>query len=400
MDLRTHYPYSLLRKGIIASYPSLQQHTRCDVAVIGAGVTGALIAYHLCRAGIDAAVFDKRHAGMGSTAASTALLQYEIDVPLRELVQKVGEKNAIRSYQLCEQSINEIKKISKQAGGENTFRGKPSFQYASYKKDVKNLSEEYKLRKRAGFAMDWMDENDVANTFGFKKPAGLLSKSGGEIDAYAFTHSLLRHCIKNEIPVYDHTAIIQVNYNKRGAELLTGEGKKIKARKIVIACGYESVRYLKKKVEKFHSTYAIASEPILVKKPWYRDALIWETATPYLYMRGTTDNRIIAGGKDADFIGALKRDAALNKKAEAIRKDVMKLFPALPFHIDFKWAGTFASTKDGLPYIGSAEGIPHTYFALGYGGNGITFSVIAAKIIADLIGGNKNSDAAIFKFSR
>ncbi len=64
MDLRTHFPYSLLCKSIINSYPSLQQHIHCDVAVIGAGITGVLIAWHPRKAGIDTAVFDKRHTGI------------------------------------------------------------------------------------------------------------------------------------------------------------------------------------------------------------------------------------------------------------------------------------------------------------------------------------------------
>jgi glycine/D-amino acid oxidase-like deaminating enzyme len=72
----------------------------------------------------------------------------------------------------------------------------------------------------------------------------------------------------------------------------------------------------------------------------------------------------------------------------------------LKFKTDFGWAGAFASTKDGLPYIGSIPQRSNTYFALGFGGNGITFSVIAAQIICDLIKGKSNDDAAIFSFSR
>ena len=58
------------------------------------------------------------------------------------------------------------------------------------------------------------------------------------------------------------------------------------------------------------------------------------------------------------------------------------------------------STKDGLPYIGSLPGQRHTYFALGFGGNGITFSVIAGQIIAGLAGGKKDGIAGIFSFAR
>ena len=64
------------------------------------------------------------------------------------------------------------------------------------------------------------------------------------------------------------------------------------------------------------------------------------------------------------------------------------------------WAGTFGETKDGLAYIGAHPRLPHAYFALGYGGNGITYSLIAAEIIRDDILGRKNPAAKIFAFGR
>ena len=135
MDLRTDYPFWLLDKGIIRSYPSLDYDTRADVVVMGAGISGALVAWHLAKAGYDVLVADKRHVGMGSTAASTALLQYEIDTPLIQLIKQVGEQHAVRSYLLCLQAIEEMGKLCQRLP-EAGFTRKPSLQYASSKKDV------------------------------------------------------------------------------------------------------------------------------------------------------------------------------------------------------------------------------------------------------------------------
>ncbi len=130
-----------------------------------------------------------------------------------------------------------------------------------------------------------------------------------------------------------------------------------------MACGYESSNYIDKKVNQLHSTYAIVSEPLDARKFWYKNAVIWETATPYLYMRTTTDNRILVGGKDDDFSRGSKRDQALPRKVIELEHSFKKLFPHIAFTTDFKWAGLFASTKDGLPYIGSIPGKPDMYFA-------------------------------------
>ena len=94
-------------------------------------------------------IVDRRHAGMGSTTASTSLLQYEIDKPLHQLIDLVGKKEAVKSYQLCRQAIFDIKKVCGQLKEPGLFALKPSFQFASFKKDIADLYKEYTLRKQA-----------------------------------------------------------------------------------------------------------------------------------------------------------------------------------------------------------------------------------------------------------
>ena len=400
MDLRSHYPYWLLRDGIIQTYPSLDKNLDVDIVVIGAGITGALVAFKLCEAGEQVVVVDRRHVGMGSTAASTALLQYEIDIPLHELSTKVGERDAARSYCLCIDAINELEKICSKVNGRSDFVRRPSLQYCSFKKHLPQIIKEFEYRKKAGISVQFLDSAELKKLFGIDRAGALFSEDGAAVNAYALTHELLQFSIQKGLRVFDHTEIEKITHKKNEVVLQTSDEFSLRCKKLVIACGYESQRYLNKKVEQFHSTYTIASEPLRQDEFWYKNALIWETATPYLYMRTTKDKRIIVGGLDEEFSNANKRDAILNRKTDQLEKAFKKLFPAIPFKTDFKWAGTFASTKDGLPYIGSVAERPNTYFALGYGGNGITFSVIAANLIRDKIMGRKNWDAEIFKFTR
>jgi glycine/D-amino acid oxidase-like deaminating enzyme len=94
----------------------------------------------------------------------------------------------------------------------------------------------------------------------------------------------------------------------------------------------------------------------------------------------------------------VKTCPALNSKG--LKKDFSKLFPEIGLIPEFSWTGIFGSTKDALPYIGTYNKTPHTYYALGFDGNGITFSVIAAEIILDMITGKKNKDALLYAFER
>lgn len=400
MDLRSHYPYWLLHHGLVNNFPSLSKNISTEVAIIGAGISGALAAWYLCKAGFKVAIFDRRHAGMGSTVASTGILQYEIDTPLNKLINKVGEKNATRSYILCREAIYKLGDICYELNNKDVYQTKPSFQFASYKKDVPSLRKEYQLRKQRGFELDWLEPQDIQKKFGFNKPAGLLSKDGAESDAYKITQLILERCQQQGLQVYDHTTIKKILHDKKNIELVTDENKKIKARWLIMACGYESQKYLPKQIEILHSTFAIVSESMPQKNFWHKNAIIWETAQPYLYIRTTSDNRILVGGKDIESTDPAKRDQILGSKTKDLEQAFARLFPNIRFKTDFAWAGTFSSTKDGLPYIGSIAGKPRSYFSLGFGGNGITFSVIGAEIIRDHLLGKKNSDAAIFSFQR
>ena len=148
------------------------------------------------------------------------------------------------------------------------------------------------------------------------------------------------------------------------------------------------------------STYAIISQPIDEKKIWPHRSLIWETAEPYLYMRTTSDNRLIVGGEDEDFYNPEKRDDLLREKIKILEKKFKNLYPDIDFITEMAWCGTFSSTADGLPYMGPYKKGERKLFALGYGGNGITFSMIAAQVLSNIILGKKDDRLTTFGFDR
>ena len=402
MDLRSNNPYWLLRDGFRNTYPSLQKSQRADVTVIGGGITGALVTYHLCNAGFSVNVVDKRHIGFGSTAACTGLLQYEIDTPLCELIDEVGERKAVGSYQLSLAALFSIERIAYSLKKDIGYSPVPSLQFTTYKSHYKELCHEFNTRKKFGIAdIEWLEETDLKKLFGLEKQGGILSQQGATIDAFAFTHELLSHSVKmGAVEVYDNTTVESIRHDAKKVIVTTADRHTLTSRWLVIACGYESQKYLSKQVEISSSTYAIASEPFVTEEFWHKNAMIWETADPYLYIRRTDSNRLIVGGKDDEFHNPEKRNRKLKEKSLSLQKSFSKLFPSINFRIDFSWAGYFGKTKDGLPYIGSVAERPNTYFALGFGGNGVLFSTIAAEIITDILSGKKNPNLSIFSFER
>ena len=91
----------------------------------------------------------------------------------------------------------------------------------------------------------------------------------------------------------------------------------------------------------------------------------------------------------------------MQKKAAKLSRKVGKLFPQLDFKPAYSWAGTFAETSDGLPYFGAHPQYgPRVHFAMAYGGNGITYSMIGAGLLHASITGRKHPLQALFGFDR
>ena len=164
MDLRSGHPFWRLKKGLLADYPSLKHDESCEVAVIGGGITGALVAYHLVQEGVETVLVDKRDIGAGSTAASTALLQYEIDTELHELIGIVGEAHAVRSYRLGLEAIDTLERLSGELKDDCGFERKTSLYLASRKSDVTKLRKEYDTRKVFGFHVEYLEAKDITES--------------------------------------------------------------------------------------------------------------------------------------------------------------------------------------------------------------------------------------------
>lgn len=116
MDLHSGLPYWIIKNPLFDYYNPLKENLDTDIIIIGSGITGALVAHELCRTGLKCCVVDKRSIATGSSAASTALLQYEIDVPLCRMAKQIGEQNAVIAYRSCLQSISDIENVLKETG--------------------------------------------------------------------------------------------------------------------------------------------------------------------------------------------------------------------------------------------------------------------------------------------
>lgn len=401
MKLKSNEPFWLVKNGLKHSYPSLAKDISTDVLIVGSGITGSLIAHRCMEQGYKTVLIDRREVANGSTSATTSMLQYEIDVPLFELIGQIGEKGAVAAYKACFDSIGQLAEVVKQVRSGCGFKNKDSLYFAAYKKDVDWLLEEFETRKKYGFPVKWLSAEVIREKYGLENThGGILSAKGASIDAFCLAHDLLAYNHKKGLAIYDKTDIEAVAYSQKGVKITTDYGNIIKAKKIIYCNGFESTELIKENFVKLLSTYAVVSEVTDNEFKSLNKTLFWNTARPYIYMRTTDDGRLLIGGEDEDFVSAKKRDSLLNRKGRRLEVQVQRIFPGYDFRSDFIWAGTFGETKDGLPYIGTHKDFPGAYFVLGFGGNGITFSVIGMDMVADMLQGKKHPLSNYFRFGR
>jgi glycine/D-amino acid oxidase-like deaminating enzyme len=402
MDLTSDHPYWRVKSGIISNYPPLDSDRNCDIAILGAGITGSLIGEALTADGHEVILLDERDVATGSTSASTALLQYEIDTHLIDLIARHGQEQARMAYRACYESIDLLEERVAALGLEDcNFTRKDSVYLASRARVVPVLQAEAEARRQAGIEVNEWSAADVHEHLGFTKHYALHSPQAAEVDAYRLAHGMLAEIRRRGGWVFDRTKVEAVDFDSGGAILKTSRGFTVRAKRLVVAMGYETqCLFDTAGFVDLRSSFAIASEPLEEVPGWWRRCLLWETARPYFYLRGDTDGRAIIGGEDLPFRSPAARDRLVKRKSRLLEKRFNEMFPEAKMEPAYAWAGTFGETKDGLAYIGTYRKHPLCYFALGFGGNGITYSVIAAEIIRSDLAGIAHPYADAFRFDR
>jgi glycine/D-amino acid oxidase-like deaminating enzyme len=306
----------------------------------------------------------------------------------------------VRAYELGLEAIGFIRDLIGRIGDPCGFAPRPSLYFASNERDGAALQAEFRAREAAGLEVELLGPGQVGRTFPFSAPAAIYSQGDAEIDAYRFSALLVQAARERGLRVRERTAIVRKEDEGGRSRLFTDEGRVLTARQIVFATGYESERFLRQKTGRLCTTYAFVSHPLENLADWPERCLLWETARPYLYARTSPDGRALVGGEDHPWAGAHRDEASARRRVGRLAQRFGGMFPDLKIEVSAWWAGVFAESKDGLAYIGPSPEYANAYFALGYGGNGITYGAIAALVLADLCRGRPNRDADLFRFDR
>lgn len=395
-DLRTGASLWADSRGLGVPVRPLTAAISVDVAIVGAGISGAFMAHELSRER-SVAVLDRRPPLTGSTMASTALLQWEIDLPLTALTGRIGAAKATRAYLRSRSAVDALKRIVAEERIVCGLRDKSSLYLAGDEYGSRALEAEAEARAAIGLDSDYIGAAALRQRFGIERTGAVISTGSASGDPARLAAGLLRRAEARGAGVYSTVEVLQAASDPDGVTLLTDAGHAVRAKAVVFCCGYEFPRGVPTGGARVISTWAMASKPRQRCPAWLRDMLVWEASDPYLYFRMGADGRLIVGGEDEASPVAHEDKAKLKRKCGTIAAKLKRLLPEVEFEIDYAWAGAFGESATGLPSIGPVPDMDHCWAVMGFGGNGITYSVIASQIVAAEVRGGSDPDADLYR---
>lgn len=398
-DLRTGRSlWSARRRPGIATHRLVRDVT-CDVAVVGAGISGALISEMLSETGLDVVIVDRRGPLEGATSASTAMLQYELDTPLCRMASRIGRDHAERIWRRSRLAVDALRERTERLGIAADTATRGSVYLDGNILDPAGLSEEADARRRAGFEIELLKPAAVSERFGISGRHAIVGFGNYSADPRKLAAGYLNVAIGRGARLYTPVDICEIAPDRHGVSLLSREGPGIRARHLVMATGYEMMKGIPRKGNKIISSWSIATRP-QPGRIWPGAAMIWEASDPYLYIRTTPQGHVICGGEDEEISDAEARDARLAQKTRTLSRKLGSLLPAIDATPAYAWAGSFGDSPVGTPTIGKIPRMANCYAAMGYGGNGITFSIMAAQVLRGLIMGTDDPDLDLVSFHR
>ena len=383
--------------------PALRAPHDTDVVIVGGGITGCAAAYRLASAGVRVALIEAARVGRGSTAASTALLMQEPDTDFGDLAARYGFARARDVWRMSGLAVRSLIRTLRALPGAPDVRSRPSIYVARREDQIGDLRKELAARHRAGIQGQWLTAERVRRLAGIDAAGGLLTRGNAQVDPYGACLAFARAAQRAGASLHEQTRARTIRQRNGGVEIDTGRAR-ITASTVVVATGYATPDF-RPLAGRFHlsNTYVVATprlEEAVRQAIGLGDVLLWDSERPYHYARWTADHRLLFGGHDRPH-RRKTTPATLERRLSSLLSELQELYPAARgIEPEYGWEGLFATTPDGLPYIGPHRRYPRHLFALGYGGNGMTFGFLAAQIITRMIQGKSRPEDELFRFGR
>lgn len=370
------------------AFPPLARDVETDIVIIGAGITGLTAAMHLKRAGRAVVVLEAGCIGAGTTGGTSGHLDALPDQGLARLVSDHGEESARLLTQARQGAIDQIENWCRECEIACEFARVPAIALSECAEGAAAIREEGDIARRLGLQVTGIDRSDVP----FAVAGGVRYENQARFHSVHYLQGLADCVEGGGCAIYEHTRARPPLNNDQC--IVETSGGTVTAQRVLICThsAFLGVSELDLRVAPYQS-YVLTAE---IDRD-FPDALYWDDATPYHYLRRACVNEprlVMIGGADH------KTGQAGD---EANHEDQLEEYAQQRFNVQairHRWSAEFLEPADGIPYVGAVPFSDRCFIATGFSGTGLTLGTVAGRLLADLVGGQESQMADLLSPSR
>lgn len=371
--------------------PALDHDLRCDVAIIGAGVTGLNAAMTLRVGGVDVCVLEAEQPGWGASGRNGGFCCLGGGkLSDAALDRQFGKAARLEWRQAEVAAVNHVaafldvqgEDADRQPGGE-TWVAHRRRHLRGLDAEMAAMEENYGVSPKRHDAADLVALGMSAGFHG-----GLTLPIGFGLNPRKYMAALLRHCRSAGVGIHGHSPV-QSLLRRDGGWRLAVPGGSIQAREVIVATnGYCSETL----PSWLAGRYMPAQSAVIVTRPltpeelesqgWTSRQMVYDSRQLLHYFRLLPDNRMLFGMRGGLIAGPSAQDRSLRKAAG----DFRRMFPAWQeVEVTHSWSGFVSLSRRLLPIVGPVPEAPGLWTAMCYHGNGVAMGSYAGTLVAQSV---------------
>ncbi|MSO56538.1 MAG: FAD-binding oxidoreductase [Acidobacteria bacterium] len=384
------------------SYPQHHGPLQTDVAVVGGGAIGCVVAYVFAAAGIDVALFESSRVAQGEAAGASGIIFHELETDLHNLVKQHGLRDGRHLYQTARRGSLEYLSALRRLRIDCGLQTGDAIHVASGPDGVERLRKEYAARRDAGLDVASVGGAALARLMGMNGFA-LRTHDNATVDPYRATVGFARAAAARGARIFERSPVTRVRPGRRTVEIRT-EGGTVAASTVVLATGYpiDDFKPLRRRFSRYDVYAALTPElgAGIRREMTPQSLVIRDTASPEHRLRWV-GNRVLFLGGDQPAVPQRAQARALVQRTGQLMYELSVLRSAISGTMpEYAWEVQYSRTADGVPYFGPHRNYPGHLFAFGGGPGGLGLAFTAARILLRHYLGKPDKGDEPFSFTR
>jgi glycine/D-amino acid oxidase-like deaminating enzyme/nitrite reductase/ring-hydroxylating ferredoxin subunit len=362
----------------IAYHPPLAGDLTVDVAIVGGGLTGLNTALLLADAGAKVAVIEGRRIGTGVSGHTTAKITSQHGLIYNHLLSAFGTDAAFSYAQANQAALAKYAELISTHDISCDFLRKVAITYTERADGVSAIEKEVEAAGRIGLPAQLVHSLDLS----FPIQAAISFPGQGQFHPRKYMQALTEILARRGVALFEETWVEGVS-DGSPAQIRTAGGK-VLADAVIMANHSPSpysFLFFTRMVPKRSYVLAVEAEGPLPA------AMYYSTGEPYRSLRTQPDGEgelLLVGGQNHK-TGYQESSAERYRRLEVSAREHFRIRS-----VRYSWSTQDNVTMDRVPYIGKVPVTKNVYLAIGFGGWGMTHSMVAAQLLTDMLGGRVN----------